>query len=263
LAGYTFYSGGAKKTGGMTNRGAFVDATGTAKWGDNSLAAYFPAGYYGGGSSGGSEVKVTPAQLQTAEPALATSNIKAGANIFGVPGSGTVVDTVDANLNPAYLLAGFSGYDDGQLKAGTMPDRGAPTWTPGTSNQGLAAGYYSGGTVLGDPELVASNIRSGVNIFGVIGSLIEGKRSASGSINTGVDGFYDVTGLNFTPSIILAATAPAFSTKEVIMYYNGYNQTFVPIGGSAVNSSFTNITSSGFRINNAPNGYPMNWFAVE
>lgn len=229
--------------GTMPNNGAPTITPGTSNQG-------IGAGYYSGGTVVG-------------DPDLVSGNIKSGANIFGVPGSSTVVDTADANLDPAYLLTGYSGYDDGQLKSGTMPNRGAPTWTPGTSNQGLAAGYYSGGTVIGDPELITSNIRSGVNIFGVIGSLIEGKRSASGSINTGVDGFYDVTGLNFTPSIILAATAPAFSTKEVIMYYNGYNQTFVPVGGSAVNSSFTNITSSGFRINNTPNGYPMNWFAVE
>jgi hypothetical protein len=171
-------------------------------------------------------------------------------------GSGIVsqVVVIPGNVLTGTTIAGV---------AGTMPNRGAPTWTPHAGNQNLAAGYYSGGTVLGDPDLIASNIRSGVNIFGIIGSLVEGKRWASGSINTGVDGFYDVGGLNFTPSIILAATAPAFSTKEVIMYFNGYNQTFVPIGGSAINSAFTNITSSGFRINNTPNGYPMNWFAVE
>jgi hypothetical protein len=191
----------------------------------------------------------------------ATNLTPSGTGTVAIPagyhnGSGVVaqVSVPAGNVLTGTTIAGV---------AGTMPNHGAPTLTPGTSNQGLAAGYYSGGTVLGDPELIANNIRSGVNIFGIIGSLIEGKRSASGSINTGVGGFYDVGGLNFTPSIILAATDPAFSTKMVITYFNGYNQTFVPIGGSAGNSFFANITSSGFRINNAPTGYPMNWFAVE
>lgn len=296
LTSRTFYQGGVKRTGTMPNRGA----TNLTPSGTGTVA--IPAGYHNG-SGVVAQVSVPAGNVLTGttiagvagtmpnngaptitpgtsnqgigagyysggtvvgDPDLVSSNIKAGINIFGVPGSSTVVDTANGYIVSSNdILTGRSAYYNGQKWEGSMPDRGAPTWTPGTSNQGLAAGYYSGGTVLGDPELVASNIRSGVNIFGVIGSLIEGKRSASGSINTGVDGFYDVTGLNFTPSIILAATAPAFSTKEVIMYYNGYNQTFVPIGGSAVNSSFTNITSSGFRINNAPTGYPMNWFAVE
>lgn len=56
--------------------------------------------------------------------------------------------------------------------AGTMPNRGAPTWTPGTVNQNLPPGYYTGGTIKGDANLVASNIRSGKNIFGVDGSLV-------------------------------------------------------------------------------------------
>ena len=60
----------------------------------------------------------------------------------------------------------------GQLVTGTMANRGgAQTVTPGTSNKTLNAGYYSGNiTVAGDADLVAANIVSGKNIFGVDGT---------------------------------------------------------------------------------------------
>lgn len=61
----------------------------------------------------------------------------------------------------------------GQLVTGTMTNRGgAQTVTPGTSNKTLNAGYYSGNiTVQGDSNLKAENIKSGVSIFGINGTL--------------------------------------------------------------------------------------------
>ena len=55
--------------------------------------------------------------------------------------------------------------------AGTMPNNGAVTIVPTTTNQTIAAGYHNGaGKVEGDADLVAANIKSGVNIFGVDGT---------------------------------------------------------------------------------------------
>lgn len=49
---------------------------------------------------------------------------------------------------------------------------GARTVTPSTSNQTLLKGNYKGDiNVAGDSDLISSNIRSGVNIFGVTGTL--------------------------------------------------------------------------------------------
>lgn len=54
---------------------------------------------------------------------------------------------------------------------GTMPNNGAVNITPSTSNQAISAGYHNGsGVVYGDTDLVASNIKNGVNIFGVAGT---------------------------------------------------------------------------------------------
>jgi hypothetical protein len=51
-----------------------------------------------------------------------------------------------------------------------MPNNGAVTLTPTTTQQTIAMGYHNGsGYVAGDGDLVAGNIRSGASIFGVAG----------------------------------------------------------------------------------------------
>lgn len=52
--------------------------------------------------------------------------------------------------------------------------KSAATYTPGTSNQTIGANQYLSGaqTIKGDSNLVAGNIRSGVSIFGVTGTLV-------------------------------------------------------------------------------------------
>lgn len=62
----------------------------------------------------------------------------------------------------------------GNNKIGSLPIQSAvaQTVTPTTSNIIKAAGIYDGDiTIQGDPDLVASNILSGKNIFGVVGNV--------------------------------------------------------------------------------------------
>ena len=56
---------------------------------------------------------------------------------------------------------------------GSVTSKPAATYTPTTSDQTIAAGQYLGGaqTVKGDANLVASNIRANVQLFGITGSL--------------------------------------------------------------------------------------------
>ena len=55
---------------------------------------------------------------------------------------------------------------------GSMINRGAITITPGKTAQNIPAGYHNGsGYVVGDADLKAENIKSGVNIFNIIGTL--------------------------------------------------------------------------------------------
>lgn len=61
-------------------------AQGVGKWGDGALAVYPREGYRKGGVGAG-EIKVSPAQLQSADPAFIPANIKAGVSIYGVTGN--------------------------------------------------------------------------------------------------------------------------------------------------------------------------------
>ena len=81
------------------------------------------------------------------------------------------------------ILSGYQAIDtEGNIITGTIPSQDARTITPGTSNQTIAAGRYLSGaqTIAGDADLVASNIRSGANIFGVAGSV---QATGSASVN--------------------------------------------------------------------------------
>ena len=111
----------------------------------------------------------------------------------------------------------------GQTITGTMANNGTKTITPKASAQTLGDGYYDKITINGDADLVAANIVSGKNIFGVAGtatvSSLGGKQFATGTSSTfdnsttwtnyngtKAEGVYtlSVTGLSFTPSTVIA-----------------------------------------------------------
>ena len=110
--------------------------------------------------------------------------------------------------------------------------KGATTYTPTTSNQTIAAGTYCSGvqTIKGDANLVAENIKSGVNIFGVEGSL---EAAGSGGNITGSD--CPVTIINNTPyamtigGIILspASEAEGIHSATIPLSYYGYSPAFI------------------------------------
>lgn len=78
-------------------------------------------------------------------------------------------DTVEANK----MLSGYTALkSDGTEVSGSISSKSAQTYTPTTSNQTISAGQYLSGaqTIAGDANLIASNIKSGVTIFGVTGT---------------------------------------------------------------------------------------------
>ena len=85
---------------------------------------------------------------------------------FGANATATISD----------VLSGKTFYKDGVCYTGTMATKSAATYTPSTSNQTISSGYYLTGTqtIKGDSNLVASNIKSGVSIFGVNGKFTGG-----------------------------------------------------------------------------------------
>lgn len=152
LAGKTFSNAvelGA--VGTMTNHGN-TSITPTAE--DQPIGA----GYHGAGG------------LVLGDLNLLTENIRAGATIFGVTGDANVVNTNDADAVDGEIVAGKTAYVAGTKVIGAMVDRGAPNITPSPLEQPLSAGYYSGGAIEGDINLVTGNIKAGVTIFGVSGT---------------------------------------------------------------------------------------------
>jgi hypothetical protein len=79
----------------------------------------------------------------------------------------------DADLGDVLTGKTFESATAGAGATGTMPDRGAVSITPGGAAQAIAEGYHNGlGSVDGDADLQAVNIKNGVTLFGVPGSLI-------------------------------------------------------------------------------------------
>ncbi|RHT57984.1 hypothetical protein DW757_06095 [Clostridium sp. AM29-11AC] len=74
-------------------------------------------------------------------------------------------------INGSYTIP--AGYHNGSGKVSqSIPTKGAQTYTPGTTNQTIAAGQYLTGpqTIKGDPNLRPENIKKGVSIMGITGS---------------------------------------------------------------------------------------------
>lgn len=208
LNGDTFTSDSGQGTGTMTNKSGTTNGwcgyetiTVQPHPSDNSQGlvtipnTYNIPAYYDGTS------KVTGNLAN-----LNASNIRSGVVIGrnGGDSSNSIIGTFtnDAVLDPQYLLQGYSGYDDGVLKQGTMPNLSG-NWQNGNlmglynSGNGYAPliqiprGYSDGGTntysLCADANFIASNIISGKNIYGLAGSAtiesLGGRQFASGTMS--------------------------------------------------------------------------------
>lgn len=108
---------------------------------------------------------------QTYSPSTSAQSIAAGQYLSGIQTIAAITGTATA----ANVLSGYTfNSANGIGLTGTIGSKTAQTYTPSTSNQTIAAGQYLSGsqTIAGDAALIASNILSGANIFGVAGSAI-------------------------------------------------------------------------------------------
>ncbi len=218
--------------------------------------------------------------IDTSDATAMAGDILAPKTAYGPDGKiiGTMPDrgTVNHNLaiNGSYTIP--AGYHNGSGKVTqSIPTQGAQTITPGTSNKTIPSGRYLTGTqtIKGDANLIPANILAGKRIFGVAGSVIAGKRYASGSIsrssfatmtfrriragssvqsigNTSTPTMV-VTGLNFTPSIIMAVSAYASAQVAFAFYFSGSPIVFC---GDGVYTNPGRVSMhNGFMVSGGPN----------
>lgn len=155
-------------------------------------------GFIGSGRSSGSAITISASELVSGTYTVDSSGTKditnyasisvpsgsttAPASITGTAatistGTNTLTLTKSVSVTPSvtagYISSGTAGDSSISLTA-SIPTKAAATITPSTTNQTIAADTYLTGvqTIAGDTDLVASNIISTANIFGVQGSVV-------------------------------------------------------------------------------------------
>lgn len=81
--------------------------------------------------------------------------------------------TATLSINGTYTIA--AGWYTGGKVSQNITTQGATTLTPGTTEKKVSSGRYMTGdiTIKGDANLVAGNIKKGVTIFGVTGTVVD------------------------------------------------------------------------------------------
>lgn len=129
-----------------------------------------PPGYNSAGAY--YTISATPNGSVTAPSSISgtSATISTGTNTLTLTKTVSVTPSV---TTAGYISSGTAGNSSVSLTA-SVTTKTAATITPGTSNQTIASGTYLTGTqtIAGDANLVASNIVSGVSIFGVSGSIV-------------------------------------------------------------------------------------------
>ncbi len=230
LATKTYYNTDAKtkRAGTMVNRGAVTLTPGPTD-------VLIPAGYHNG--SGKVPAVVVPA-----------AKVLAGTTIAGT--AGTMPDRSFAATGGGYTV-GVETKVDGGGNLCVVPQEGY------YKQEKNGVGY--GSILVNDPDFIAANVRSGINVFGLVGTLIEGKRSASGTFTATSGTTQIISGLAFLPSLILAYP---IGYDEVVVYYLPKNKTFVGSGSAAV-TVYANVVLGGFQMNNVRHQVQYNWIAYE
>lgn len=237
LAGTTI----AGQAGTMVNRGAVAMTP--------SAASQAIAAGYHNGSGTVAAVTFTPGNVLTGTtiagtagtmPNNGTVSITPSASPQGIAagyhnGLGTVaaVTVPAANVLTGTTIAGT---------AGTMVNRGTVAITPSTVTQTIAAGYHTGsGTVAGDADLVAANIKNGANIFGVAGTApIPSGTAVAANVLTGTT-FSNASSVGVSGTMVnngAVTITPGTAIQTIPAGYHNGSGTVVSV------STFTKTTAS-------------------
>lgn len=233
-------------------------------------------------------------RLQTAKTNLKTSIENKGVDIPAatkLDGYSAFVDAIQTGGTPVLQSktvsptestqtvtadTGYSGLSSVKVNAisstyvGTgVTRKSAATITPGTTNKTIASGTYLTGaqTIAGDADLVASNIKSGVNIFGVTGTYSGGGSSLDTiTVHIKIDPYsgitepFDVTFMEYDDGY----DEPIFNSLTL---YNGEPIDIkTPANSLIVLTTVDNVSDWNIKVDDGdvevyPSGYAMQ-FAV-
>lgn len=143
---------------------------------------------------------------------------------------GVGIDLTNDTVAENKMLSGTKAHDsNGDSVTGIIPSKAAATYMPTASDQTIDAGQYLSGaqTVKGDANLIAGNIKQGVSIFGVAGSLTPGI-TPSGTKSITANGTYDVTeyasaAVNVAGEVVENATILGYPKHELTPTWDGVN----------------------------------------
>jgi hypothetical protein len=191
LNGYTGYSQGQSVTGNIPTRSL------------SSESNIMLAGYY------------SDALLSNIDGDLSAANILSGTNIFGIIGTASPA-LLGGNANASHILSGYTALSDGNLITGTIPNTSISNLTSTFSTGYILANDLS--TL--DSDLVSNNIKSGTNIFGIIGNsnIVDSSsgNAVSANILNGVIAWAQGTSVTGSmPTVSLSATSPLFNTGYI------------------------------------------------
>ena len=124
------------------------------------------------------------------------------------------------NATADKILSGYTAYVKGNTITGSIPSKGATTYTPGTSNQTIASGQYLSGaqTIKGDANLVAANIAKGKSIFGISGTYTSDANAVAGNILSGKTAY--VNGSKITGSMPSRSDSGNVAQDKAWLYSN-------------------------------------------
>lgn len=154
-----------------------------------------PAGYY---SSQATKSVSSGSATAPASISGSSATVSTGTNTLTLTKTVSVTPSVSAG----YVSAGTAGNSSVSLTA-SVTTKAAATITPGTTNQTIASGTYLTGTqtISGDADLVAANIKKGIQIFNVTGSYTSDATATADDIVSGETAYVD--GSKITGSLVI------------------------------------------------------------
>ena len=170
--------------------------------GYNSAGGYYTISAVPNGSATG------PSSLSGTSATLST-----GTNTITLTKTGV---TTTPTVNAGYVSSATASTATITLTA-SVTTKAAATITPSTSDQTIASGTYLTGTqtISGDADLVASNIKTGVSIFGVTGTYTADATADATEILSGETAYVNgtkLTGSLTITTVYVGSAAPSAST---------------------------------------------------